>query len=494
MTTQLQDDRLASVGIAPGLATVTERVRAFFDRLAPERDRWLQKNRHFYAADEAYHRFLIPEGLSVLEIGCGIGNLLAALRPARGVGIDISPKMVEIAAKRHPYLTFVTGNAEDPACLAALDGPFDVIVISDTIGLLDDVQALLANLRPLCRPETRIVVSYYSRLWEPVLLLAERLGLMMPKPPQSWLATEDTANLFALAGFETIKREWRHLVPARLFGLGPVINRTIGPMPGIRRLSLRNFVVARPIASHDLPPRRPSVSIIVPCRNEQGNIENAVRRTPAFAPDMEILFVEGHSKDGTYAECLRVQAAYPDRDIKVMRQGGKGKADAVWMGFDAARGDILMILDADLTVPPESLPRFYEAIASGQAEFVNGTRLVYPMEDKAMRPLNWIANRIFARLFSYLLNQRFTDTLCGTKVIQREDYRRLSANRAYFGDFDPFGDFDLLFGAAKLNLKIVEIPIRYRDRTYGETQISRFRHGLLLLRMVLFAWRKLKAI
>jgi glycosyltransferase involved in cell wall biosynthesis len=307
----------------------------------------------------------------------------------------------------------------------------------------------------------------------------------------NYLSTADIANLLSLAGYDVVGRDWRQLVPKRLFGLGPLINRLIAPLPFIRRLCLRNYVIARPKA----PPstRTPSVSVVVPCRNERGNIESAVRRLPAFAPDMELIFVEGHSRDGTFEECERVRAAFPARNIKVLRQDGKGKGDAVRKGFTNARGDIVMILDADLTVPPESLPKFYDALVSGHGEFINGTRLVYPMEGEAMQTLNNLANRAFAILFSYLLNQRFTDTLCGTKALWRRDYEKIVKSRGYFGDFDPFGDFDLLFGAAKLNLKIVEVPIRYANRSYGETQISRFTHGWMLARMVIFAWRKLKA-
>jgi glycosyltransferase involved in cell wall biosynthesis len=235
------------------------------------------------------------------------------------------------------------------------------------------------------------------------------------------------------------------------------------------------------------------VSIVIPCRNEKGNIEPVIQRLERFADDMEVIYVEGHSSDGTLEECERVKQAYPDWDIKVTTQDGRGKGDAVWKGFDMARGDVLMILDADLTMPPEQLPKFYNAIASGKGEFINGSRLVYSMERGAMRFLNLLANRAFARIFSFLLNQRFTDTLCGTKVMRKVDYRRIADNRAYFGDFDPFGDFDLIFGAANLNMKITEIPIRYADRTYGETQISRFRDGWELIKMVVFAWRKLKA-
>jgi glycosyltransferase involved in cell wall biosynthesis len=237
------------------------------------------------------------------------------------------------------------------------------------------------------------------------------------------------------------------------------------------------------------------VSIVIPCRNEKGNIESAIQRMPRFGSAQEILFVEGNSSDGTFQECERVRDACKDSwDIKVLKQDGEGKGDAVRKGFAAATGDVLMILDADLTMPPEALPKYHAVIETGKAEFVNGTRLIYPMEHEAMRPLNLIANRFFAYLFSYLVNTRLTDTLCGTKVLLRRDYEVLARERGYFGNFDPFGDFDLIFGAAKQNLKIIETPIHYKARTFGETQISRFRDGWLLLKMVWFAYRKLKAI
>jgi glycosyltransferase involved in cell wall biosynthesis len=235
-----------------------------------------------------------------------------------------------------------------------------------------------------------------------------------------------------------------------------------------------------------------SVTIVVPARNERGNIENAIKRTPAFGTHQEFIFIEGNSSDNTYEEILRVQAAYPDKDIKAMRQTGKGKGNAVREAFDAATGDILMILDADLTVPPEELPKFYDALRYNKGEFINGCRLVYPMEKNAMRFLNLLGNKFFGWFFSYLLGQRLKDTLCGTKVLYKKDYQTIVDNRSYFGNFDPFGDFDLLFGAAKQNLKITEVIIRYKDREYGSTQISRFRHGVLLFEMSFFAARKIK--
>jgi hypothetical protein len=466
-------------------------IRDLADRMAPERDAWIARSAHYHEEDLKYLSFLVPQGLRVLVLGGDIGLVLDRLKPLQGVGVSLSEGMIALARERYPQHEFHAGDIEDPQVLHALKGPFDVIVLVDMIGLLEDCEAMLASLQPLCGSDTRVVIAYWSHLWEPILRLASVFGHRMPQVAENWLSAADVSNLLNLADFEIIKREWRQLLPKRLLGLGTVINRYIATLPLIRQFCLRNYIVAR-----ILPKRGKqalSVSVIVPCRNEKGNIEATVERLPHFAEDMEVLFVEGHSNDGTLEECSRVRDQYADRDIKVLVQDGKGKGDAVRKGFEAARGDVLMILDADLTVPPEVLPKFHNAIERGKGEFINGTRLVYPMEKGAMRFLNFLANRAFAVIFSFLLNQRFSDTLCGTKVLRRSDYLHIAANRAYFGDFDPFGDFDLIFGAAKLNLKIAEIPIRYAERSYGKTQISRFQHGWLLLRMVIFAWRKLKA-
>ncbi|MEA2904148.1 MAG: hypothetical protein QOI12_1535 [Alphaproteobacteria bacterium] len=467
-------------------------VRRWRETFAPERTRWLERAAFFHREDLLYLQFLIPEGARVLELGCGNGHLLAALRPSFGVGVDFSGLMIEQARKAHPHLSFLVGDVEEEALVKSLPGPFDVILIADTLGELDDCQGLFESLHGLCTRETRVVVVYFSHLWFPALKLAELLGWRMPQPPQNVLAPADIQALAALADFETVKTEIRMLTPAWLLGLGRLINRFIAPYPIIRNLCLRHYSVCRSLRCADDDIR--SATIVIPVRNERGNIQAAVNRIPHFAEDQEIIFVEGHSEDGTWEEIARVIAACPQIEIKALRQPGNGKADAVFAGFDAARGDVLMILDADLTVPPEQLPKFWQAIQSRKCEFVNGSRLVYPRGDDAMRFLNLVANKSFAIIFTWLLSQRVTDTLCGTKALRRADYRRLKAGRSYFGNFDPFGDFDLIFGASKLGLKIVEVPVRYASRTYGETKISRFRHGLVLLRMVLFAFLRIKAL
>ena len=468
-------------------------VRRLNDDFSADRERWLKRAAFFHSEDLRYLRFLIPEGLRVLELGCGTGHLLAALKPSFGLGIDFSEGMIAQARKAYPHLSFQVGDVEDAGFIGTLPGPFDVILVVDTLALIDDCQNLLVTLHPLCTRETRLVIAYFSHLWYPALKTAEAVGLRMPQP-SSWnvLSPNDMRALVELADFEPIKSEVRLLSPLRMFGLGRLMNRFVAPWPVIRNLCLRYYTVCRPLRCRD--DAIASATVVIPARNERGNIEPAVRRIPRFTDDIEIIFVEGHSKDGTWEEIQRVIAAYPERDIKAIRQPGKGKADAVFAGFDAARGDVLMILDADLTMPPEQLSKFWQALRSGKGEFVNGSRLVYPMEDEAMRFLNLIANKMFSYIFSWLLSQRFTDTLCGTKVLRRSDYLRLKARRSYFGDFDPFGDFDLIFGATALSLKVTEVPVRYASRTYGETQISRFRHGFMLLRMVLFAFMRIKAL
>ncbi len=467
-------------------------IKEQMDRLAKKRNYWVAKNNFFYESDKSYMRFLVNEGQRVLELGCGAGQLLDSLKPSYGVGVDLSENMIAEAESTFPQLSFVQGDIEDLNLIASLQGPFDVIILSDTIGYLEDCEETFAQLHRLCTPQTRLIIAYYGWHWEPVLKMGEKLRLKMPSVEMNWLTTEDTAGFLHLADFELIKCEWKQLIPLKFFGVGRIINKVLGTLPLIRRLALRSYMVARPMRNIGL--NKPSTTVLIPCRNEEGNIENAIKRMPEFCEDIEVIFVEGHSQDHTVDEIRRVIDLYPEKDIKFFVQDGKGKGDAVRKGFDHARGDILMILDADLTVPPEDLSKFYHAIKSGKGEYINGTRLVYPMEGDAMRFLNFWANRTFSVLFSWLLNQRLTDTLCGTKVITKENYKKIDANRSYFGDFDPFGDFDLIFGASKLNLKTVEVPIRYAARKYGETQISRFRHGWLLLKMVLFAYKKLKII
>ena len=367
------------------------------------------------------------------------------------------------------------------------------ILLNGNVHHSPDIQQLLTGVAQASNSETRVMVLFYSSLWRPFTRLATFLGWRRAEPEENWVAPEDMHNLAQLTGLEVISHKQRVLMPLYVPLLSTLMNRLIAHLPLFRSLCMVNLMMLR--KAEVQIDTQPSVSIVVAARNEEGHIESIVKRLPALGPDDELIFVEGGSSDGTWAEIQRVQAAYADSlTIRMAQQDGKGKGDAVRKGFDMATKDILMILDADITVPPEDLPKFYDAICSNRGEFINGSRLVYPMEDQAMRFFNILGNKFFALAFSYVLGQRLKDTLCGTKVLTRENYLRIAASRSYFGDFDPFGDFDLLFGASRLGLKITEMPIRYASRTYGETNISRWSHGVLLLRMLIFAARKIRFI
>ncbi len=460
-----------------------ERIGRFYDQAAPELN-WAARSYRDLLAH--YYNLLIPSSASVLEIGCGSGELLCRLHARQKTGVDLSAVQIEAARKRLPEANYYVQAGEQ----LAVEGKFDYIIISDTLNLAADVQQLLDRLHAVSHADTRLIINYYSSLWRPVLTLARWLGLRSPQPQSSWISSADMRNLLALADWEPVFTQMRLLLPVRCFGLEKAVNRFMAPL--LAWFCLTVFCAARPV--RNLARTQPTVSVIIPARNEAGNIEAAIHRTPQMGAGTEIIFVEGNSTDHTWQEIQRVQAAHPGRVIKIMQQSGKGKGDAVRKGFAAATGDILMILDADLTMPPEELPKFYDVLAGGYADFANGCRLVYPMDKEAMQFLNLCANKTFGIIFTWLLGQPVKDTLCGTKVLSRAHYERIAANRAYFGNFDPFGDFDLLFGAAKLNLKIADVPIRYKERTYGTTNIQRWKHGWLLLRMVLFAARKLKFV
>ncbi|HZE69381.1 MAG TPA: glycosyltransferase [Pyrinomonadaceae bacterium] len=453
---------------------------------------WMDSHR---GLGSAYHRrlagiysFFVPPQSSVLEIGCARGDLLAALRPERGVGVDFSTEMVQRAQDRYPDLHFITCDAHE----LQIQESFDFIILSDLVNDLWDVQKVFEQLARIASPETRVILNFYNRLWELPLSIARRLGYARPNLDQNWFTVEDISGLLGLANFEVIRDREEVLLPLPLPPLSTFANVFLAKLWPFKLAALTHFLVARPI--QPAQEAKPTVSVIVPARNEAGNIPAIFERLPELGRHTELIFVEGGSRDNTFEAINQAIAAQPERDCQLLRQTGRGKGDAVRFGFEHAEGDVLIILDSDLTVPPEDLPRFIEVLTSGKADFANGSRLVYPMEREAMRFFNLVGNKSFSLAFSWLLGQPIKDTLCGTKALWRRDYEAIAANRSYFGDFDPFGDFDLLFGASKLSMKIIDVPIRYRDRKYGETNIQRWKHGWLLLRMVVFAARRIKFI
>ena len=445
---------------------------------------------YYHQRLEEMFKFLVLPGLRILEVGCAEGDLLAALKPTFGVGVDFSTRMIGQARNRYPELDFVQADAH----ALPLGGQFDVIILSDLLNDVWDVQVVLEQVREVVHEQTRIIITSYNRMWEPALSMADRLNLAKPNLYQNWLTVEDIRNLIYLSKFELI-RTWEEILwPFGTPIVAGLCNKFLARLWPFNHIALTHFIIARPVPGPMTDEKPPGVSVVIPARNEAGNIPHIFKRMPTFGGSVELIFVEGHSSDATYEVIQDEIAAQDAWSCILLRQEGVGKGDAVRHGFAHASGEILMILDADLTVPPEDLPRFYDVLISGKAEFANGVRLVYPMQDEAMRFFNLAGNKFFSLTFSWLLGQSLKDTLCGTKVLWKKDYEVIAENRNYFGGDDPFGDFDLLLGAAKQSLKIVDVPIRYRSREYGSTNISRWKHGALLLRMLLLAARRLKFI
>ncbi len=458
-----------------------------FESIAPIQERQRRKQRGYYNQLRTWLRYVIPEGKSVLELGCADGWMLGELKPSNAVGIDFSQRMITLAREKHPNARFILSDIDKP--LPSMAQTFDYVFALDLVGYLQDIQAAMEHVAKLFHPETRLIITKTNPFWGPFFRVASWLGLAQARRYSNWITRKQCEDLLTLAGFEIVQRGKFCLLPFNIPILGTIVNRYLARLPIIRRACLVETLICR--LRPTPAPTAPSLSVIIPARNEKGNMLPALQRMPRFEGALEVIFVEGHSKDGTWEEIQRVAAMDWPFTVKTFQQTGKGKNDAVRLGFDKASNDILMILDADLTVMPEELPRFYQILADRRAEYVHGTRLVYPMENQAMRPLNWLGNKFFSAVLSYLVGQPLSDTLCGTKCMYKKSYERLVAGRTYFGDFDPFGDFDLIFGASKLSLKISEIPVHYKNRTYGSTQINRFRDGWILIKMCVFAARKM---
>jgi len=471
----------------------TQRIR-HWDLISDRKKKSKRLGSFYYFLLKKYLKFMVPENMRVLELGCSHGNIIAELNPSFGVGIDLSKKMIDTAKQKHPQSQFQFFVAD--AHFIPLNDRFDVIILSDLVNDLWDLQRVFEELKPLCHSGTRIILNFYNNLWKVPLGAVKRLGLGAELLEQNWFAPNDVKNLLEITGYDIIKLQIAILIPVYIPIVSNIANRYLVKAIPFSWFAFTNILVARaePNDHNNNNKLAPSVSVIVPARNEAGNIESLIQRIPQMGTKTEIIFVEGLSKDNTYTSIKDAMAKYPEKCCKLYRQTGRGKGDAVRLGFDKAHGDILMILDADMTVPPEDLPRFYNALVEGKGEFINGVRLVYPLENESMRFLNILGNKFFSLAFSWLLDQKIKDTLCGTKVLKKEQYQTLARNRYYFGDFDPFGDFDLIFGAAKLNLKIAEMPVRYRARVYGSTNIDRWRHGWLLIKMVIFASKRIKFI
>ncbi|MCK4521223.1 MAG: glycosyltransferase [Nanoarchaeota archaeon] len=472
---------------------ILKKLKIHYDSLAKRRYKWIRRNKFYHKEILRYYRFLIPKHSSILELGCGTGNLIGNLFPSYGIGVDISEEMLKIAKQKYPYINFICQDIEE----FSSNKKFDYIIISGTLNSVRDIQRLLQRISKMATHDTRIIINCYNQLWNPIIRLSQKSGLKMPEIIFNWLSIDDVENFFNISGYQVIKKDFFLLFPKYIPIITTIFNKFIGKLPLIRHLSLEQFVIAR----LNKPPENTSkltTSVVITCRDEEGNIEGLVKRIPEMGKHTEIIFVEGHSKDNTVGKIKEMIKKYPKKDIKLLKQKGIGQGDAFRMGFDHAKGDFVCWLEADLTTPPEEISLFWDAYIKGKGDYINGSRFVYKMEKNSMPFFNYIGNRFFGNLFTAILGQRFTDTLCGFKAISKKNYLKIRNNIDHFGDFDPFGDFELIFGAIKNNLQVIEIPVHYRPReyghskAYGQTIKSFLKHVFLLLRMSWISFKKFK--
>jgi len=461
------------------------KIKTLKDSIVEKRGKWISSNSYYYRQFLNSVKYIIPERSSVLNIGCSTGYILNQLNPARGVGVESSPEQIKYASEKYPDLEFFDMEVEN----VEIDGTFDYILISGIEDMVD-IKSVLDSIKKNCHRHTRIIISHYSYLWQPLVSLAEKAKIRLPQAVHNWFSNNDVKNMFNLSDYNVIHTKKLILFPFYIPLISYMLNKYLARLPLLRHLTMSRLTIAYP-RQHET--REYSVSVVIPCRNEAGNIQDAVERIPELGSHTEIVFCDDKSTDKTADNVRKMQKKYPDKDIKLVEGPGICKAENVWTGFDAASGEILMILDADLTVIPEELPYFYEAIARGYGEFINGSRLVYPMHDDAMRGFNIIGNKFFSIFFTYILDSSIKDTLCGTKVMWAKDFEKIKVLRGRWGIKDRWGDYELIFGAAKNHLKIIDLPVHYMERTYGETKMTnRFKNGWIMLKMSMASLFKIK--
>ena len=457
-----------------------EQIKNNFDTYADHFDVLQKRNGFYHSEQKKFISSIIRPESSVLEIGCSTGNLLEVIDAQRVVGIEISPRMAELA--RHKCDTDKVEIIETSLENFETNEKFDYIILNHLLEYAYDVQGSLEKIRDFCHDDSRVIVICHNPLWEHILRGTAFLGLRMPDLNRNFKTVMDLRNFFELAGFDPYETGYRLALPKRIPLFTTFFNKVLAKIPGLAVGSFSEYVIAKPKSVHSSSKPRYSCSVIIPCFNEEGNVTLAVERTPDMGTFTEILVVDDGSSDGTKAEAEKIAAKDPRvRVISYTPNSGKGYA--VKVGFDAAKGDVLMILDADMTVRPEDMPRFFDPIDQGLADFVNGTRMIYPMENKAMGALNFIGNKGFGIILSLIMGRRATDTLCGTKAFRKKHYDTFDMTDK------SWGDFDLLLGATKQRLKVVEMPIRYMARVEGDSKMKAFQHGWRLLMVCVQAFR-----
>ena len=456
-----------------------ESVENHFDEIASNYDYWKEKNSYYYDTIKTFVSRIIPPESSVLEVGCGTGEILDIVQPVRGVGIDISAKMVELAKQKFPQHTFIHSPIED----LQIDEKFDFIILVDVADHVYDIMDVFGVLYRFCKPTTRIILTTINPWWDPILMFMEKIGAKMPEGPHNFVEKGNLAKILELMDFSVSYSGYMLLFPKKIPFLSFLVNALGTRTWGLKKLSSMQYMLIQPSVKNETDLGM-GCSVVIPCHNEQDNIEDAVRRIPKMGRETEIIVVNDGSTDHTAQKVKELQGEI--KNLKLIDYSpNRGKGYAVKKGFEDASQEILMILDADISTLPEELPRFFHPLNKGMCQFVNGTRMVYPMENQSMRILNLFGNKIFGFIMSFITQQNLTDTLCGTKALYKSDFKRIQWG------LDKWGDFDLLFSAAKRGSRIMEVPVHYMSRKSGESKMKSFRHGLHLLRACFLGFKEL---
>lgn len=434
------------------------------------------RHRYYYTQIQRLLKFLIPPGKSILYFGCYREDVIYSLDASSSVVIN---EEVDERISKNKSVEFVH-------CKYHLYNPqqeYDYIILDTVIGKTENINLLLRNISSACSSHTRIIIHQENYLWRPLLNFAASFGLKKQEKTQNWLSIKDVETYLETAGFESTRVYKKNIFPLKAGFLGPILNHFFSTIPVLDFLKLDQFIVGRFNKPFTQLKSSSSLSICLTVKDEEHNIEPIVSSLPVLCENQEILFVEGNSTDNTAKEIERMKMLFPHKNIRLIKQPGKGQGDAIHTGFKEAKGEIIILYEGDGTSEPYDIQYFYEAIEAGRFEFIEGSRFVYPLSHKCMPLANKIGNVVFAKWFSFFLNQRTTDVLSGIKAIRKKDYEKIYNTWGFLGIPDPFGDFELLFGSARYGLKIGEIPIRYKPRVFGESKTSVFKHGWYLLKM-----------
>lgn len=447
-----------------------EEVRNHFEAIAVEYDYWKKRNNYYYSLLKGFFKKHIPAGSSVVEFGCATGDILASCQPKRGLGIDLSEAFVELARKKHPQYQFIAADAEK----FSGEEKFDFCIMSDLLDHVSDIPAVIERAHEILKPGGKLIISTINPLWNPVFGVLERLHMKMPEGPHCFIPNRFIEFFCQMNGFKTTKGALI-FIPVRIPLISPLLNKIMPRVPVILETCWVQTLVAQKLQG---PQKKTSCTILITVYNEEKNIEACIRRIPALNREYEILVVNDGSTDATASIVDKLQREFKDLRMISFEQN-KGKAIAVEKGIEEARKDAVVILDADMAVAPEEIPLFLEPLDTNVADFVNGTRLVYDMEKKAMAQIRRIANYTLALMFSAVIKCRITDTLCGTKAFLKKNFMGIKISE------ERWGDLVLLCAASSKGLRIAEIPISYHTRIAGESKMRFFSDGALFMRYTL---------